>query len=113
MANKTTRGHLLLNIETCSTKEIENSWNMQWKAVICKGYRPEASGYVIYSPRALPEGLQADKRLRACLHGGGGPQVGEVTCLGGVKNNPPLNTILQHSHPGVHFLKIIEWSLTT
>ena len=22
--------------------------------------------------------------LRACLHGGGGPQVGEVTCLGGV-----------------------------
>ena len=23
--------------------------------------------------------------LRACLHGGGGPQVGEVTCLGEVK----------------------------
>ena len=23
--------------------------------------------------------------FRACLHGGGGPQVGEVTCLGGVK----------------------------
>ena len=23
--------------------------------------------------------------LSACLHGGGGPQVGEVTCLGGVK----------------------------
>ena len=22
--------------------------------------------------------------LRACLHGGGGPQVGEVTCLGGL-----------------------------
>ena len=22
--------------------------------------------------------------LRACLHGGGGPQVGEVTCLGGI-----------------------------
>ena len=22
--------------------------------------------------------------LRACLHGGGGPQVGDVTCLGGV-----------------------------
>ena len=38
--------------------------------VICKGYRPEASGYVIYSPGALPEGnksynheLKADKRL--------------------------------------------------
>ena len=25
------------------------------------------------------------RQLRACLHGGGGPQVGEVTCLGGVK----------------------------
>ena len=24
------------------------------------------------------------KELRACLHGGGGPQVGEVTRLGGV-----------------------------
>ena len=24
------------------------------------------------------------KKLRACLHGGGGPQVGEVTRLGGV-----------------------------
>ena len=23
--------------------------------------------------------------LRACLHGGGGPQVGKVTCLGEVK----------------------------
>ena len=22
--------------------------------------------------------------LRACLHGGGGPQVGEITCLGGI-----------------------------
>ena len=26
-----------------------------------------------------------DQSLRACLHGGGGPQVGEVTCLGGVQ----------------------------
>ena len=25
-----------------------------------------------------------DKDLRACFHGGGGPQEGEVTCLGGV-----------------------------
>ena len=37
---------------------------------ISKGYRPEARGYVICSPRALPEGnkshnheLKADKRL--------------------------------------------------
>ena len=51
--------------------------------------------------------------LRACLHGGGGPQVGKVTCLGGVKNNYPLHAILQPRHSGVHFLKVIEWSLST
>ena len=30
--------------------------------------------------------LETDKNhaFRACLHGGGGPQVGYVTCLGGV-----------------------------
>ena len=31
----------------------------------------------------------------------------------GTKNNPPLHPILQPRHPGVHFLKIIEWSLST
>ena len=51
--------------------------------------------------------------LRARLHGGRGPQVGEVTRLGEVKNNPPLRAILQPRHPGVHFLKIIEWKLST
>ena len=30
-------------------------------------------------------------RLRACLHGVGGPQVGEVTGLGG--DNPPFSII--------------------
>ena len=29
--------------------------------------------------------VYADLLFRACLHGGGGPQVGDVTCLGGVK----------------------------
>ena len=32
----------------------------------CQGYQPEARGYVVYSPRALPEAhheLKADKRL--------------------------------------------------
>ena len=28
--------------------------------------------------------ISSRQRLRACLHGGGGPQVNEVTCLGGV-----------------------------
>ena len=29
------------------------------------------------------------------------------------KNKPPLHAILQPRHPGVQFLKIIEWSLST
>ena len=52
-------------------------------------------------------------RSKACLHEGGGPQIGEVTPLGGVKNNPPLHAILQPPHPGVHFLEITECSLST
>ena len=51
--------------------------------------------------------------LRACLHEGGGPQIGEVTRLGWVRINPPLHAILQPRDPGVHFLKITEWSLST
>ena len=31
----------------------------------------------------------------------------------GKKNNPPLHAILQPRHPGVHFLEIIVWSLST
>ena len=31
-----------------------------------------------------PEPETNKLKLRACLHGGGGPQVGEVTCFGGV-----------------------------
>ena len=42
-----------------------------------------------------------------------GTQVGEITRLGGVKNNPPLHVILQPRHRGVHIFKIIEWSLST
>ena len=30
--------------------------------------------------------------VRACLHGGGGPQVGEVTCFNGW-GNPPVHII--------------------
>ena len=51
--------------------------------------------------------------FRACLHRGGGPQIGEVIRLGGIKNNPPLHVILQPRHPGVHVFKITEWSLST
>ena len=51
--------------------------------------------------------------LRACLREGGRPQIGEVTPLGGVKNNPPLRAILQPRQPGEQFLKITEWSLST
>ena len=32
--------------------------------LLSKGYRPEARGYVIYSPRALPEGAARGQRTR-------------------------------------------------
>ena len=62
---------------------------------------------------ARPAGENQRGTVRACLHGCGEPEVGEVTCLGGVKNISPLHAILQPRHPGVQSLKIIEWSLST
>ena len=60
-----------------------------------------------------PFKFQVVKSLRAYLYGGGGPQVGEVTYPGGKNEKPRLHATLQPRHPGVHFLKIIEWSLST
>ena len=34
--------------------------------------------------RRRQRGREKSNRFGACLHGRGGPQVGEVTCLGGV-----------------------------
>ena len=36
--------------------------------LISKGYRPEARGYVIYSPRALPEGAARVQHTRGMNH---------------------------------------------
>ena len=36
--------------------------------ILCKGYRPEARGYVIYSPRALPEGAARGQHTRGMNH---------------------------------------------
>ena len=38
---------------------------------------------------------------------------GLFTWKWGGGNNPPLGAILHPLHPGVHFLKIIEWPLST
>ena len=38
-----------------------------------------------------PYFLRACHKLRACLHGGGGPHVGEITRLGGVR--PPAHIV--------------------
>ena len=46
--------------------------------------------------------------IRACLHGGGGPQVSELARLGGVKNYPPLHAILQPLHPGCTFSRLLN-----
>ena len=45
--------------------------------------------------------------LRACLHGGGGPQVGEVTRLSGVRNIRPLHAIYP-AIPGCTFSRLLN-----
>ena len=39
-----------------------------YRQITRKGYRPEARGYVIYSPRALPEGAARGQRTRGINH---------------------------------------------
>ena len=45
--------------------------------------------------------------LRTCLCGGGGHLVGEVTRLGGVKNNPSLHTCI-HTYIHTYTLFMLE-----
>ena len=49
--------------------------------------------------------------LRACLHGGGGPQVGEVTCLAVVEKWPAFTCKVTTPGPGVTLLDVVAWSL--
>ena len=74
-----------------------------------QGWQTEATSHTLCGERCWCE----PGWIKACLDGGGGLQVGEVTRSGGVKNNPPLHAILQPRDPGVHFLKINEWSRST
>jgi len=37
-------------------------------STVSKGYQPEARGYVIYSPRVLPEGAAQGQRMRGINH---------------------------------------------
>ena len=45
--------------------------------------------------------------LRACLHGGGGPQVGEVTRLAVVEKWPAFTCKLTTRGPGVTLLDVV------
>ena len=46
--------------------------------------RVNSHGQFIFGKQRLSLRLKEYEGVRACLHGGGGPQVGEVTRLGGV-----------------------------
>ena len=41
--------------------------------------------WIIVSVTSISFDFQYQSTTRACLHEGGGPQVGEITCLGGIK----------------------------
>ena len=52
----------------CSVLAIERPRLWIVCSVISKGYRPEARGYVIYSSRALPEGVALGQHTRGMNH---------------------------------------------
>ena len=58
------------------TGHFKSSGEQIWKSIGTNAELVRGVIGPIYSP---------NDDLRACLHGGGGPQVGEVTCLCGVK----------------------------
>lgn len=51
-------------------------------------------------------------RLRASLHGGCGPQVGEVSRLAAVEKWPAITYNLTTAGSGVKFLQVVVWSLS-
>ena len=59
---------LLKSIDSKTVSTTECLYLLYHYHVISKGYRPEARGYVIYSPRALPEGAARGQRTRGINH---------------------------------------------
>ena len=49
------------------------------RCVICKGYWPGTRGYVIYSPRGVPEGVARGHATRGIYHIS--PRDRSITCL--------------------------------
>ena len=58
---------------------------------------------------SLSKRLSVRHYLRACLHGGGGPQVGEVTHLAVVEKNT-FTFNLTTPGAGVRFLEVVDTS---
>ena len=54
---------------------------LRWNLVSCVYIEIISYGRRFFSNR---RGTASYKYIRVCLHGGGGPQEGEITCLGGV-----------------------------
>ena len=81
-------------------------------------YRPQASGENCQRERTFLQMLSPEWRflktpfsctLRACLHGGGGPQVGEVTRLGEVKKKTRLYMQSYNpAFPGCTFSRLLN-----
>ena len=65
-------GTVYYGVQGGSYSHSNESYTEQYFPVVLHVYHPVQGG----SPLT--------KTLTACLHGGGGPQVGEITCFGGV-----------------------------
>ena len=73
-----------------------------------KGSRPMTYQYLTVEMIATAKEKDG---LRACLHGGGGPQVGEVTRLAVVEKWLVFTCKLTTPGPGVTLLDVVAWSL--
>ena len=73
-------GNLLQPIRSTTQIRVVTRHQYGISAVISQTSFPGGTSGGVVNPDAY-----VFQTFRACLHGGEGPQVGEVTCLGGVK----------------------------
>ena len=97
-------GNLLQPIRSTTQIWVATRHQYGISAVISQTSFPGGASGGVVNPDAY-----VFQTFRACLHGGGGPQVGKVTCLGGVKK---ISLLYKQSYnpaiPGCAFSRLLN-----
>ena len=97
-------GNLLQPIRSTTQIWVVTRHQYGISAVISQTSFPGGTSGGVVNPNAY-----VFQTFRACLHGGGGPRVGEVTCLGGVKK---ISLLYKQSYnpaiPGCTFSRLLN-----